>query len=366
MFIQKIALTQNNFQISLITCSPGNELYSIFGHTAIRVVDSNQGTDYFFNYGTFDFDDPNFLLKFTRGKLDYYLNIDDGMAFFDAYKREGRTITEQILLLTNQQKAEIYKALIENIDPKNKYYKYDFLFDNCTTRARNLLKKHININTNIQLLNQNTTFRQMLYQYLDSGNMAWSKLGIDILLGSKIDVVVNNEQSTFLPDYFMLCIDSNNKTKKIIEQTKYYNKQLITHPNFSNHIPSIIFAMIALITAFVFYKKQNNMLMAYAKFTLSITGILGVVLLFMWFGTDHKSCANNYNLLWALPTNIFGLLICNKKNSVSKNYFKTITYLTLLLLINWFWLPQQFNIALLFLVFANAICYRYLWLHNSN
>jgi hypothetical protein len=359
-------LDDKRLQISVITCSPGNELYSIFGHTAIRVVDSTQGSDYFFNYGTFDFEDPNFLAKFVRGKLDYYLNIDDGKLFFEAYKQEARTITEQILQLTPIQKIAIYKDLLVNFEPKNKYYKYDFLFDNCTTRARDILLKNTALKNNFQLVNTGTTFRQMLYQYLDSSNMCWSKLGIDILLGSKIDKPVTASQSTFLPDYFMLSIDSNHKHINAIEEVKVYNKQPLTHPSFTNYYPILIFTFLALLIVVAFVNNWDKLMYYYAAFFMIITGLIGVLLIFMWCATDHKSCGNNYNLLWALPSNILGIFLIHKQNKIAQVYFKATTLLTVVLVLCWFMLPQHFNMALLPIAIANVFAYKFLWQKTTN
>jgi hypothetical protein len=298
LFLSIITLGQqkSKLQISLITCSPGNELYSIFGHTAIRIVDSTNGNDYFFNYGTFDFNDPNFYSKFVRGKLDYFLNIDDGKDFFRTYADEGRKITEQVLFATEEQKQNILNTLLINLEGSNRFYKYDFLFDNCTTRARDVLIKNGIIKNNFLLVKPNTTFRNMLYQYLDAGGMCWSKFGIDVLLGSKIDVAVTREQSSFLPDYLSYVLDSVNKEKKIIEKVNFYNEVKVEANSFIIYVPLIIFSFITILVAFCFSSSKKiaiNTLLSYSRLILFFTGLIGILLLFMWFGTKHKTCGNN-------------------------------------------------------------------------
>src|SRR5690606_31625041 len=126
-------------RISLLTCTPGSELYSVFGHSALRVVDSNAVTDIVYNYGTFDFNDPNFYSKFVRGKLNYYLSTEYFRDFVYGYRLEGRGITEQVLLLTAEEKLALKKFLRENLKPENRHYAYDFFLDNCTTRLRDLI-----------------------------------------------------------------------------------------------------------------------------------------------------------------------------------------------------------------------------------
>jgi len=352
--------TINKLQISIITCSPGNELYSIFGHTAIRIIDSTNNSDVIYNYGTFDFEDPNFLIKFTRGKLDYFLSTDNPANFFEAYREENRTITEQILVLRTTEKNNIQQALIKNLSGNNKYYKYDFLFDNCTTRIRDLLKKNTPFSCNKQLVASGITFRNMLYIYLDSGRMCWSKLGIDLLLGSKIDKATTIEQSSFLPDYLMIAIDSFNIKQQIVADKKLYKAPVITESQ-NKYLPLTIFSFLFFFMLFIslsknkIFKKTFNY---FSLFLVFITGIVGCLLLFMWFGTDHKSCGNNYNLLWALPTNIIFVFFANKKSNYVQLYFKFSCLITVLLLACWFVLPQQFNIAFLPLSLTMLICYK--------
>jgi hypothetical protein len=347
-------------QISLVTCAPGNELYSIFGHTAIRVFDSTNGSDVFYNYGTFDFDDPNFFAKFVRGKLDYYLSVESANDFFLTYQNERRTVTEQVLALSSQEKKSILQALLINISGNNKYYKYDFLFDNCTTRARDIIKGRSSFSQE-KLVPQGTTFRNMLYLYLDSSGMCWSKLGIDILLGSKIDKPVTVEQSNFLPDYLMLAFDSSNVKHKLIEDRKVYKAFGANNVSKNNYQPLIVFIMLLLLMILASFSKNTFVQKIHfysSLFFVFMSGIIGVLLLFMWFGTDHKSCSNNYNILWALPTNFVAAFIANKGVSYRKKYFRFALITTLLVLASWFFLPQHFNISLIPFVVMMAFIYK--------
>jgi hypothetical protein len=363
-FVSTFSFSQNDttsrLQISLITCAPGNELYSIFGHTAIRIFDSTNGSDVFYNYGTFDFNDPNFLAKFVRGKLDYYLSVEAANDFFGTYQYEHRTITEQILQLSPKEKNAIQDALLLNLSGNNKYYKYDFLFDNCTTRARDIIKKHIGF-TQVQLVPKGTTFRNMLYVYLDSSGMCWSKLGIDFLLGSKIDKPVTIDQSNFLPDYLMFAFDSSNAKSKLIQERKEYKAYSVNTDSKNNYTPLITFSALFLLMLLMSFSKNNIVQKTHhhlSLFLVFLTGLLGVVLLFMWFGTNHKSCSYNYNLLWVLPTNLIALFFVNKTSEVKVIYFKTVFILSLLLLTTWFILPQQFNIAFAPFVLMMSFIYK--------
>lgn len=135
------AQASSGLRISLITCSPGQELYSTFGHSAIRVIDSARSSDWVFNYGTFDFNDPDFYTKFIQGKLLYFVSLERTVDFISQYQYEQRKVIEQELQLNESEKLFIQQYLFENLKPENRFYPYDFFFDNCTTRLRDLLEK---------------------------------------------------------------------------------------------------------------------------------------------------------------------------------------------------------------------------------
>lgn len=140
----QIASSQDSsrLRISLLTCTPGDELYSTFGHSAVRVFDSTSSKDIVFNYGMFDFEDPDFYVKFVKGKLRYFVAADNFENFKTEYQYYHRGITEQVINLSAEEKTAIQKFLYNNIREENKYYKYDFLFDNCTTRLRDIIVRN--------------------------------------------------------------------------------------------------------------------------------------------------------------------------------------------------------------------------------
>jgi hypothetical protein len=214
--------THSGLRISLITCTPGDDLYSIFGHSAIRVIDSVALKDYVFNYGTFDFDDKNFYIKFMRGKLLYFLSMDNTADFISFYQYFNRGITEQVLQLTDQEKISIQRFLYNNLKNENKFYQYDFFYDNCTTRPRDIILKNT---TNRPVLpfamSPQTTFRSAIHQYLDRSGQSWSKLGIDILLGVRTDKIMTAEEQQFLPDNLMASIDQS-QPKLVKEKISLY------------------------------------------------------------------------------------------------------------------------------------------------
>lgn len=372
LILSKSGLTQNdslcNLRISVLTCSPGQDLYSLFGHNALRITDSNNGTDVIYNWGTFDFDEPNFYIKFMRGKLLYFLSPDRVQDFVYAYQDEGRSVTEQVLNFTCAEKMKIKQAVDVNMTGNNRFYKYDFLFDNCTTRIRDMLEKSVpGINVSGRLIAPGITFRNMLHAYLDKGSQPWSKLGIDILLGSAIDKPVTNEQAMFLPEYLMKAVDSSLLNQQSIVAEK---GMLVTAQPYEEMVGvykplliTSIFSLILLGIGLLNPTRAKRFIKFTDTFLLYITGLIGLLLLFMWFFTDHTACDNNYNVAWALPTNLVVAFLAWKKPSWTKQYFKAAAFTTIILLLTWFWLPQEMNIALL--PFTFYMLYRYVKLANG-
>ncbi|MDP4283047.1 MAG: DUF4105 domain-containing protein [Bacteroidota bacterium] len=356
LFLPLQILAQNDschLRISLLTATPGEELYSTFGHSALRVTDSVRNTDIVYNYGTFNFDEPNFYIKFIRGKLSFYLSADYFADFITEYQEENRAITEQVLNLNCSEKYRINELLQENMLGPNRTYKYDFTFDNCTTRLRDLIEKTTDSTVHFgEVLKTKASFRNLIYEYLNRNDKQWSKLGIDILLGSKMDAIMTPRETMFLPDYLMNTIDSSsiNGRPLVLEEhslfREYYtpvNKNNLTHPLF---IFTCFFVLIALLS----FSKNiviQKFLFAFDGFLFFIIGLLGILLVFMWLGTDHIMCKNNYNLLWAWPTNIVAAFYIHSKKNWAKKYFTIYSMFNLLLLALWFFLPQHMNPSLI-------------------
>ncbi len=336
-------------QISLLTCGPGEELYSIFGHSAIRVKNLSTGRDIIFNYGTFDFYDPAFYTKFVKGKLLYFVSVDSFSDFLREYQYEGRSVTEQILHLDCQAKQQLVDALWLNAKEENKYYHYDFTFDNCSTRLRDILENTNNVQFQNFLNGATPTFRELIHEYLDKGNLPWSKFGIDLLLGSKLDRISSDREAMFLPDYLMRGYDNAiidsvalvSSTHTVLDQKFKEKKPSFFSPLFFS---IALFVIIALISAVK--KPWSRKFLNVFDTTYFLTlGLLGVFLLFMWFGTDHQLCANNFNLLWALPTHLPVAFFIVKNPGWVKKYLTMASFLYVVVIITWKWLPQEFNAA---------------------
>lgn len=347
------AQDSSRIRISLLTCTPGQELYSTFGHSALRVIDSNSVTDHVYNFGTFNFDDPGFYLKFVRGQLRYFVNVEEFEDFKFGYVNENRGITEQDLNLSAAEKITIHMALIENIKEENKYYMYDFFFDNCTTRLRDIIVKYHQPKPLLPAVMPTTfTFRNAIHQYLDGNNMLWSKFGIDVLLGAPTDGVMTIPQQQFLPENLMKALDATRNTPIVSSAKNLYalgeqknEKRFFT--------PLFVFSFVLIAFVLVSHFKTNtakNILRLMDVLLFLSVGLLGILLVFMWLGTDHIMTKNNYNLLWAWPMHIVYAFFINKNNKIAKAYAILLSIFLLLLLCTWFFLAQKMNNALLPLI----------------
>jgi hypothetical protein len=347
--------------ISLITIGPTQkELYSAFGHSAIRVNDPQLPLDYFYNYGVFSFNQPNFYLNFARGLNYYQLGVYDYPPYRDYYIRENRYIHEQILNLTPEQKQKVFDFLQWNALPENKLYLYDYFYDNCATRPRDVLQQVLmnDIVFDQTPEQKSITIRDLTDIYLDQ--QPWGDLGIDICLGLPMDKVAKRTEYMFLPD----SLESGFDRAKIKTDSSWLplvaNKVVVfesvpTQNSFSIFHPWIVFGLVSMgMIGISFYDWQRKKLTKWVDRTvLIITGMLGVLLTILWLFTSHKAAANNMNILWALPTNLVFPFIAK----VKKQYFLVASCLTAILLVTWFFLPQQLHVFLIPLVLGFGFRY---------
>ena len=361
------AQDSSHLRISLLTCTPGEELYSIFGHSAIRIVDSsNIGNDYYdlvYNYGTFNFDDEGFYLKFMRGKLLYFISLERFEDFKFLYQSTNRGITEQLLSLSEKEKTDVQFALNENLKEENRYYKYDFFLDNCTTRLRDIIEKNKKPLPQFPaVMPENTRFRKAIHQYLDSGKQYWSKLGIDILLGAKTDRIMTSREQQFLPDNLMLAMEKS--SPKMSQSTSNLYTLTVNKENSSPFTPTLCFILLLALYFLLSLSSTpfvQNILTGLDGLLFFLAGLLGVILLLMWFYTDHSMTKNNYNLLWAVPSHLVISFYINSKKKAVKKYFLFSGIAMVFVLSAWFFLPQQMNNSLipivLLLMYRSAMRY---------
>ena len=348
-------------RVSLITCGPWQgELYSAFGHSAIRVYDPQLQIDVAFNYGTFDFNQPNFYLNFARGRNLYMLSVQDYQLFRNYYVSYNRYIHEQVLNLDAARKDRLFDFLRNNALPENKGYYYDYFYDNCSTRPRDVMKQvfgdSVLFNPDPPYL-QGLTIRDLTDLYLNQ--QPWGDLGIDICLGLPMDKVATAADYMFLPDYLETGFDlariqtAEGLQPLVHEKTVVYEAQPEEYSFPVTH-PWVVFGLLLMVTVWVTLRKIVNAEKWLDRILFNITGILGLLLVLLWFVTDHKAAAWNFNLLWAMPLNLAIPLL---REEHRRKYFIGMTFLSAALLITWGFLPQQLNIYLIPVVVALLVRY---------
>ncbi|MDC8000081.1 DUF4105 domain-containing protein [Aequorivita todarodis] len=357
-------------EISILTIGPGAELYDKFGHSAFRIKDTLSGVDVVFNYGKFDFNTPNFYTKFARGKLLYELGVSYYQPFLESYIAQNRWVKEQTLNLSHSEKQAISDFLWNNALPENKKYKYDFFFDNCATKIRDVIQKVLGDKLEFKEdhIKEELTFRQLIQQNLQANT--WGSMGIDIALGAVIDRKAKPIEYQFLPEYVYegaanAVIHRNGTSESLVKQTTVLFENRPTPPD-TNFLlsPLFILGLLGLLIVFVTFRdyKRNVRSRYLDAFLFFFTGLIGIFLLLLWFATDHTATANNYNLLWAFPISIFLIVAIAKKRVIPKlkRYVLLLILLLVLLAIHWLTGVQVFAIALLPLLLALAVRYVYL------
>lgn len=348
-------------QISIITLGPyQGELYSAFGHSAIRVYDPQSRMDIAFNYGVFDFDQPNFYLNFTRGHLLYMLGYYDYELFRDHYISHNRFVHEQILDLTPEQKQRVFEYLVWNSQPENKNYLYDYFYNNCATKVRDVFVDVFgdSVKFDMAYATPGYTVRDLTHSYLPK--QPWGELGIEICLGLPMDKELTPFQYMFIPDY----VESgfNHATlngKAVVKKSVPVYESQPEEASFNIFHPWIVFGLFLLITSGITYRdwKRKQLTRWFDVIVFSLSGWLGLLLLMLWVATDHQAAANNFNLLWAFPLHVVAgpMIFRMKFTKVVKRYFFITATILLATLLFWAILPQQLNVFLIPVVIALTV-----------
>jgi len=300
-FGQNMILSKNT-RASIITCDTGNESYSLFGHTAIRIIDSDNNLDVVYNYGAFDFATPNFVAKFAKGDLQYFAIAHSFSDFMRQYTYEQRSVFEQELIVPLVFKQKLFDNLNTALASEERFYTYKFIDRNCTSMVVEILNKTLGSNAVVQKTDMDKTYRTILYPYFD--NSFYQKLGTSIIFGTKVD-----EYGTriFLPFELL----------KSLQLLKFENHPLCKESrillDFKKEAPSSLwdnFYTFAFLLAFIVVLNQKSIDLFY----LSTMGLLGLFFGFMGFYSFHQELAYNYNMLLFNPALLVLLYFHYTKN----------------------------------------------------
>ena len=353
-FVFSFSLKANDeIKFSVVTIGPyESELYSAFGHSGIRYVDKKNNIDHFYNYGIFDFNQPNFYLNFLNGKLLYMVAKYDYRTAEKYYINEDRYIKEQVLDLNESEKILLYNILEQNIRPENRTYLYNYVYDNCATKIRDVLDNVYGGSLSFTSEPEKKSFRQLMDLYLEKNK--WGDLGIDICLGPEIDYDVSFNEEMFLPDYLFKGIENavRDGDKNIVSKTNIINLQKEDFQSYSLS-PHYIFLIFFIISIYLSFRqvKYGIKYFIFDSIYLMVSGIIGCLLVYLWFFTDHLS-SYNFNIVWAMPFNIIIsiLILVNPNSSLVKWYMFLYSVLLFSLMILWNWIPQDLNEILLFFI----------------
>lgn len=307
----------DRIQISLLTCSPGKEVWAQYGHTAIRYYDKESGEDLAINYGIFSLDQTYFIPRFVLGMTDYRMGVQPMDMFLAQYSYEGRGVVEQVLNLSAEDKEVIYKALQENMKPENVVYRYNYFFDNCTTRARDMLVNHLHGKVVYPPAEEDATFRSMIHKW--NNKYEWSQFGEDLLLGVNADRKTTKSEQQFLPENLRSDFDkARYNGKPLVKETNVLldAETEVAEPVFPLSPLSIalIFAVISLVMMLFSYRRQQ----VYWVWDLALmltSGLMGIIFFVMIF-SQHPCVSLNFILLFFNPLPLFFLYSTIKKKKV--------------------------------------------------
>lgn len=347
---------QDRVRVSLLTCEPGTEIYALFGHTALRYEDPTRDIDWVFNYGVFSFNTPNFVYRFVKGETDYQLGIVPYRYFETEYALRGSSVYQQTLNLKPEEKLRLWQVLEENYLPQNRVYRYNFFYDNCTTRARDRIEQCIDGKIEYPEARSGLSFRDIVHQYTDGHE--WEEFGIDLCLGAEADRPISGREQMFAPFYMkeaaekaVIVASDGTRRPLVLEETKIVDaKPEPAEPvlPFSPFAAGMIL-LLASIGIAAYYLHLRLIPHGWYVFLFAVQGLAGCVIAFLFFCSVHPTVSSNWLLALLNPLPLFYLpvLIYHAVKGKKEPYHLiNFAYLTLFIILIPV-LPQEFNSTVL-------------------
>lgn len=343
----------DSVSVSLLTCSPGQEVYSLYGHTAIRcfVRKPDRDLDVVFNYGVFSFSQPHFIWRFVLGKCDYMVEASYFDGFLDAYARRGSRVTEQVLSLTPEEARRVFSYLMTNCAPENNQYRYNFLYNNCTTMVRDVIERCVQGEVVYVARTPQVTTRQILHHYTQGH--PWAAEGDDLLLGAAVDTLASDRAAMFAPEYMMdyaehaIIRDDNGQERPLVAATHVLTPgvDVPIEAEFPLSPRQVGWGMLAFALLVMLAEWwRGRVFVLWSMLLLLAQGLVGSLLLFMALFSEHPAVSHNW-LLWPFcPLALAGLYfaVCSVRRRVARWWTAYFCFLTLFLL---FYpvIPQNFG-----------------------
>ena len=347
-------------QISLLTCSPNDEaVYTLYGHTALRVFDPETNRDFIFNYGVFDSLKPNFIYHFAKGETDYALGVTLFINYLTEYKLRGSEVCEQMLNLRPEEKESLWQALWRNSLPENRTYRYNFFFDNCATRPVVMIENNIRGLISYAPPTANPAFRDVINNC--TREHPWVTFGCDLVLGLPTDRKMTYRETFFIPDYLKNSFDKaeiirNGKSEPLVIQTNILAEESRMPEASPSPLtaPFTCFTLFFLVILLLTYNERRRK--TYYRFIDCIlfffAGMGGCILFFLSFISVHPSIFPNMSLLWLHPLHLIGVVLFSvKKFNLIAFWYHLINFAVIFMMcVAWIFIPQHFNVAFIPLI----------------
>ena len=344
----------DNVRISLLTCAPGSEIYALFGHSAIRYENPEKDQDWVFNYGMFSFKEPNFVMRFVKGETDYQLGVVPFRYFETEYALRGSSVYQQVLNLTDEEKVKLISLLEENYLPSNRVYRYNYFYDNCTTRARDKVEESIQGKVVYPETEKEVSFRDIIHEF--TAGSEWGEFGIDLCLGSEADEPIDERKQMFAPFYMMeaargaMIHRADTVVPLVLEEFKVVDAVLEDEPAFP--LSPMTCAMGLLVaTAFVvgWGIRKGRPCLAWNVLMFFLQGLGGCIVAFLFFFSLHPTVGSNWLLMLFHPLALFYLPIMIYRGIKGKKdpyHWLNVVLLTSFMILMPF-ISQEFNLTVL-------------------
>lgn len=345
-------------QVSVLTVGPGNAVYSLWGHSALRVQDPVGGFDAVFNWGTFDPERPWFIPRFAYGDMQYELSVEPMTRFLRGAMLQERGVREQVLSMDPVAAQALWDLLRTNMEPANRAYAYDFVRDNCSTRILTLLAKAGAVVLPSE--RADVSYRQQVDRFVHQE--AWLDLGIDLVFGARMDHRVEASDRAFLPLELEQILDgaaSPAGTALVVNTRELLEDNWTPTDPAGDRVDLLLGAVALLILVFTLRTWREGTPEGHGPGPLDRTllfffGFLGVFMLFMWLATLHWVTAWNLNLLWALPTHFVAAIVWKRWKGLNR-YLRVSAWIMLCSLVMHFLHFQSIPMPVLFLTTATAV-----------